>query len=125
MAARQGGMPPDLIASTLPKTNGEPTEDQADAELNGESRGAITSGKRRRDRHHVPSVKGRAHKLTISDDVFERLLFETRKRNKVIDARNRNRRDGEPDPKITMSALANDILDRALPTFELTETTRR
>ena len=70
-------------------------------------------------------VKGRAHKLTISDDVFERLLYETRKRNKAIDARNRNRRDGDPDPRITMSALANDILDRTLPTFELTETPKK
>jgi hypothetical protein len=53
------------------------------------------------------------------------LLYETRKRNKLIDARNRNRRDGDPDSRITMSALANDILDRTLPTFELTETPKR
>ena len=122
MAARQGGMPPGLIDSTLPKTNGESVDDQADGELNGEGRGATTPGKRRRGRH-IPSVKGRAHKLTISDDVFERLLYETRKRNKAIDARNRNKDD--KDPRITMSALANDILDRTLPTFELTETPKK
>jgi hypothetical protein len=121
MAARERAMPENLIASTLLNTNDEPTDQEADAELNGEGRGGSTaSGKRRRGRH-IPSVKGRAHKLTISDDVFERLLYETRKRNKAIDARNRNRRDSEPDPRITMSALANDILDRTLPTFELTE----
>jgi hypothetical protein len=125
MAARQGGMPENLIASTLPKTNGEPIDDQADGELNGESRGGPTPSGRRRRGRHIPSVKGRAHKLTISDDVFERLLYETRKRNKAIDTRNRNRREGDPDPRITMSALANDILDRALPTFELTETPKK
>jgi hypothetical protein len=125
MAARQGGMPENLIASTLPKANGEPIDDQADGELNGESRGGSTTPGRRRRGRHIPSVKGRAHKLTISDDVFERLLYETRKRNKLIDTRNRNRRDGDPDPRITMSALANDILDRALPTFELTETPKK
>lgn len=124
MAARQGGMPENLIASTLPKANGEPVDDQADAdELNDESRGGATTPGRRRRGRHVPSVKGRAHKLTISDDVFERLLYETRKRNKLIDARNRNRDDKEP--RITMSALANDILDRTLPTFELTETPKK
>ena len=126
MAARQGGMPENLIASTLPKTNGETVDDQADAELNGESRGGLTTSGRRR-RGQVAPIKGdgRAHKLTISDDVFERLLFETRKKNKAIDARNRNRREGDPDPRITMSALANDLLDRNLPTFELKETAKK
>ena len=120
MAARERAMPENLIASTLLDANGEPADQEADAELNGEGRGGSTiSGKRRRGRH-IPSVKGRAHKLTISDDVFERLLYETRKRNKAIDVRNRNKDD--KDPRITMSALANDILDRTLPTFELTET---
>jgi hypothetical protein len=116
-------MPENLIALTAPpKTNGDPVDDQADAE-NGESRGGLTNPGRRRRGRHIPSVKGRAHKLTISDDVFERLLYETRKRNKLIDARNRNRDDKEP--RITMSALANDILDRTLPTFELTETPKK
>jgi hypothetical protein len=118
-------MPENLIASTAPpKTNGEPNDDQADADLNGEGRGGLTTPGRRRRGRHIPSVvKGRAHKLTISDDVFERLLYETRKRNKLIDTRNRNRDDKEP--RITMSALANDILDRTLPTFELTETPKK
>jgi hypothetical protein len=121
MAARERAMPENLIASTLLNTNGEPTDQEADAdaELNGEGRGGSTTSGRRRRGRHIPTVKGRAHKLTISDDVFERLLYETRKRNKAIDARNRNKDD--KDPRITMSALANDILDRTLPTFELTE----
>ena len=123
MAARQGGMPPGLIDSTLPKTNGESVDDQADGELNSESRGHDNPWQETRRGRHIPTVKGRAHKLTISDDVFERLLYETRKRNKAIDARNRSKDD--KDPRITMSALANDIFDRTLPTFELTETPKK
>jgi hypothetical protein len=94
----------DLMRNTLSlaaaERNGELADDQADAE----SRGGKPASRTRRPRTVAP-VKGKGHKLTIADDVFERLDLAAKRRK----------------PPTTMSALANHILNLNLPTFEITE----
>lgn len=81
--------------------NGELGDDQVD----GESRGGKPASKPRGRSRTVAPVKGKGHKLTIADDVFERLDLAAKRRK----------------PPTTMSALANHILNLNLPTFEITE----
>lgn len=82
--------------------NGELADDQADAE----SRGGKPASRPRLGRSRtIAPVKGKGHKLTIADDVFERLDLAAKRRK----------------PPTTMSALANHILNQNLPTFEITE----
>jgi hypothetical protein len=108
--ARNNPIPDDLIRKTqeLPaaERNGELGDDQAD----GESRGGKPASRPRAGRFRtIPPVKeGRGRKLTISDGVFERLDLAAKRRK----------------PKTTMSALANDILDRNLPFFEVIQKER-
>lgn len=56
------------------------------------------TGRRRRQ---APAGKTKARNLHLSDDVHDRLWFLARQR------------------KTTVSAVANDLLDKALPRFEL------
>jgi hypothetical protein len=97
--ARTTGMPDNLIRSTMPpERNGEPIDDQADAELNGEGRGGLTTRKpRTRGRGRVAGEKVRGRKLQLPDSVFERLSLHAIKR------------------KSNASAIAAEILDRNLP----------
>jgi hypothetical protein len=104
--ARNNPAPDDLMRNTLglaaAERNGELGDDQAD----GESRGGKPTS-RQRSRKVVP-VQGKGHKLTIADDVFERLGLAAKRRK----------------PPTTMSALANHILNLNLPTFEIIEKKR-
>jgi hypothetical protein len=84
--------------------NGELGDDLGD-----ESRGANAASRPRRGRgRSVPPVKGKGRKLTISDAVYERLQLAAMRKK----------------PKATMSALANDLLDRTLPHFEVKQQDR-
>lgn len=101
MAQKPSPMPDDLFRKMqdLPaaERNGELDDD-------GESRGPATASKPRGRRGRtIPPVKGRGRKLTISDAVYERLQLAAMRKK----------------PKATMSALANDLLDRNLPHFEV------
>ena len=90
------------LSLAVEERNGELGDDQAD----GESRGGKPTLARRSPK--VAPVKGKGHKLTIADDVFERLDLAAKRRK----------------PPTTMSALANHILNLNLPTFEITEVKR-
>jgi hypothetical protein len=83
--------------------NGEPpVDDQAD----GEGRGGKPASKPRPGRSRtIAPVKGKGHKLTIADDVFERLDLAAKRKK----------------PPTTMSALANHLLNLHLPKYEVTE----
>jgi hypothetical protein len=82
--------------------NGELGDELAD----GESRGGKPAPRPRRPGSRtVAPVKGKGHKLTIADDVFERLDLAAKRRK----------------PPTTMSALANHLLNLHLPKYEVTE----
>ncbi len=100
--ARTTGMPDNLVRNTMPpERNGELPDDQADAELNGESsesRGGLPARKpRARSRRIAAGEKVRGRKLQLPDSVFERLSLHAIKR------------------KSNASAIAAEILDRNLP----------
>ncbi len=101
MAAR-GGMPAGLVASTMPpETNGELDGDQAGAEMNGQSRGGLPAGRRRR-RRVATGGKISGRKFQIPDSVFERLLLQAIKK------------------KTNASAIVSEILNRELPQHKIT-----
>ncbi len=93
----------DLMRNTLglsaAERNGELGDDQVDAESRGGKPGS--KGKSGRLKAPPPVKAGRGRKLTISDSVYERLEIDARRR------------------KTTMSALANDLLDKNLDHFEV------
>jgi hypothetical protein len=87
-----GDLVPNLKAMVKAERNGEPGNGHA-----SKPKGALR-------REIKPVKEGRARKLTLDDGVFERLEIEAKRR------------------KTTLSALANDVLDRELPVFEVTIT---
>ncbi len=90
------------LSLAVEERNGELGDDQAD----GESRGGKPASRARAPRNRkIAPVEGKAHKLTIADDVFQRLDLAAKRKK----------------PPTTMSALANHILNLNLPTFEITE----
>ena len=94
------------MRNTLGLAAAERNGELADEQTEGESRGGKPAS-RPRSRKVAP-VKGKGHKLTIADDVFERLDLAAKRRK----------------PPTTMSALANHILNLNLPVFEVTEVKR-
>ena len=88
-----GDLVPNLKAMVEAERTGAPGNGHA---------GKPKGGRLRRD--IKPVKEGRARKLTIDDKVFERLEIEAKRR------------------KTTLSELANDVLDRTLPVFEVTIT---
>ena len=62
---------------------------------------AVSCGLLLRVERAVPASKTRTRNIRLSDDVHDRLWFLARQR------------------KATASAVANDLLDRALPRWEL------
>ena len=80
------------------ETNGDPVDDQADAELNGKGRGGLPARKLKpRGRRVAVGEKVRGRKLQLPDSVFERLSLHAIER------------------KTNASAIAAEILDRNLP----------
>jgi hypothetical protein len=96
------------VSNTLGLAAAERNGEQADDQVDGESRGGMQTSRPRRRGRPVPPVKGKGRKLTISDAVFERLKLAAMRKK----------------PMATMSALANDLLDRTLPHFEVKQQDR-
>lgn len=97
------------MRNTLSLAAAERNGELADDQIDGESRGGNKGSRPRRPRGAVPPVKeGRGRKLTISDAVYERLQLAAMRKK----------------PRATMSALANDLLDRNLPHFEVKQQDR-
>jgi hypothetical protein len=80
--------------------NGELGDDQAGSESRG--------GRRKRASAKPSRVEGKAHKLTISDAVFLRLDLAAKRKK----------------PPVTMSMLANHILNLSLPHYDVKEVDR-
>jgi hypothetical protein len=78
--------------------NGELGEDVGDGEGRGRSPAKPRTG---RLKSPPPVTSGRGRKLTIADGVYERLAIEAKRR------------------KTTMSAMANEVLDKNLDHFEV------
>jgi hypothetical protein len=94
----------ELLRATGPAE--PPADVAAPDETEGESEGRGDAGQevnppRGRRRRAVPASKTRARNIRLSDDVHDRLWFLARQR------------------KATVSAVANELLDRALPRWEL------
>jgi hypothetical protein len=96
MAAR-GVMPPGLVASTLPETNGETDGEPADDQGRG------SPLRRSRSRRRRIAEKGRSRNLVIPDSIYDRLYLYSRKR------------------KVNVSTAACDVLDRGLPKLRIVE----
>jgi hypothetical protein len=62
------------------QANGEPADDQADGEANGQSSGALRPTRPRRGRRAAPGGKVSGRKFQIPDSVFERLQLHAIKR---------------------------------------------
>jgi hypothetical protein len=101
--ARQLGLQDGILARTVAplETNGEPVDDQADAE-NGQSRGGLRTPRPRRTRRRLAGEKVSGRKLQLRDAVFERLQLAAIKR------------------RTNPSAIADEILDRNLPKLKIT-----
>lgn len=96
----------ELLRPTTPQPRPEPIDDVAPVEDTDESRGDTSdsnaSPKRtRRTKASASSGKTRARNLRLNDDVHDRLWLLARQRRQ------------------TVSAVANDLLDKALPRWEL------
>lgn len=76
--------------------------DDADTEGRGDASAESTPAPARsRRKRTAPTGKTQGRKLHLTDDVHDRLFFLSRQR------------------KQSVSAVANDLLDKALPKFEL------
>jgi hypothetical protein len=97
-----------MLAQTVAsQANGELADDQADGEMNGQSRGALRPTKPRAKKGRPKDgEKLRGCKLSVPESVFERLRLTAIKR------------------KTNMSVLAAEILDRNLPYAAVTLTDR-
>lgn len=81
-----------------------PDDDQVDPENEGRGEPSPESRPttpRRRTRRQAPTGKTKARNLHLTDDVHDRLWLLSRQR------------------KTTVSAVANELLDKALPRWEL------
>lgn len=94
-----------MLRPTVPRlesADGQSAPDDGEAESRGEtsleSQPAPTRTRRKRT---APTGKTQGRKLHLTDDVHDRLFFLARTR------------------KQSVSAVANDLLDKALPKFEL------
>jgi hypothetical protein len=91
-----------MLAPTLAsQANAEPGDDQADAEANGQSRGALRATRPRRGRRVSPGGKVSGRKFQVPDTVFERLQLQAIKK------------------RSNPSAVLSDILDRELPKLKI------
>jgi hypothetical protein len=109
MAAREQ-VPAGLVASTLPKSNGEPTDDQT-----GESRGD-KPGRKARGQRYRTDEKGRSRNLVIPDSLYDSLYLYARKTKvKVRDERRINGRVVEK--ALVRSLTVSEAACRALASF--------
>jgi hypothetical protein len=91
-----------ILAPTLERQkNDEPADDQVDGSANGQSRGALRSTRPRARTTAKRTGKIRDFKAKLDESVFDRLRWTAHKRG------------------LNMSVLANSILDKNLPHFEL------
>jgi hypothetical protein len=91
----------ELLRSTAEPAENVPPDD-AEAEGRGDQPGdPAASPARARRRRPAPAAKTKARNLRLSDDVHDRLFLLARQR------------------KTTVSAVANELLDKALPRWEM------
>jgi hypothetical protein len=97
--ARTTGMPDNLIRSTMPpEPSGDPVDDQADAELNGEGRGGLPARKpKARGRRIAAGEKATGRKFQVRDRNFEKLQLHAIKK------------------KTSVSAIIDELISRHIP----------